>query len=76
MTNENFVLDNRRHLLLALSQPQTALEVGRLDAAHERPEIRHALVRHDVLVVAVRKSGRSKRVQKRQVGWPMAITLL
>lgn len=52
VADEYSILQDRRHFLLALAQTQTALEVVRLDAAHEGPEVRHALVGGHVLVVA------------------------
>lgn len=54
VANQNFSLNNRRHLLLALTKPKVTLQVARLHAAHKCPEICHALVGSHVLVVAGR----------------------
>lgn len=52
VADENLVLQNRRHFLLALPQAQPSLEMGRLDAANEGSEVCDALVGGHVLVVA------------------------
>lgn len=54
VANENFPLDNRRHLLLALTKPKVTLQVARFHAAYKGPEVSHALVGGHVLVVAGR----------------------
>ena len=54
VANQNFPLDNRRHLLLAFTKPKVTLQVACFHAAHKRPEVSHALVGSHVLVVAGR----------------------
>lgn len=54
VANQDFPLDNRRNLLLALTKSKVTLQVARFHAAHTGSEVSHALVGSHVLVVAGR----------------------
>lgn len=71
VADQNLPLDDRGHLLLALSEPKVTLQVARLHAAHKGPEVSHALVGSDVLVVT---GPENKRVNRGGGGQPQRQT--
>lgn len=59
MSHQRLPLQDSSHLFLAFPESYTVPKVLRLYTADESPEVRYALIRHDVLVVPENMSMRN-----------------